>query len=205
MGRKAVLIEASAVPGQDPLPGAARDVDTLKSWLMSNPGGAWEEDEIEILRNPTVNLVRAHMVFARSTDYAFISFSGHGCHPNEGDFDDTEVALYDGCLRVYELNCGAARCGVVIDACRYVGPESFVESYQRAVGGVKLARDRTWEAHRQMFDSAVAAADKGVVYLFSCDITEFAGESPLTGGYFTRYLEPVIDLRVGFLGVFTRM
>jgi len=188
MKRRAILIEASAAPGQDLLPGAALDVDTLKAWLSSNPGGAWEEDEIKVLRNPNISLVKANLILARSCDFAFITFSGHGSHPRGGDFDETEILVNDGILRASDLNCGAPRCSIVIDACRYVGPEIITESFKRGVGVVKYSRDRTREAHREMFELEVNSSDKGAIFMFSCDINEFAGESSLTGGYFTKYL-----------------
>ena len=188
MTRKAVLIEASEVEGQDPLPGALRDVANLKSWLMSSAGGAWDESEIVVLHTPTVGLVLAHINDARRASYAFVTFSGHGEHPARGEHDDTRVTLAGGTLRAAELNCGADRCTVLIDACRYVAEQAFTESFAKSVTANKYAMDSTRQAHRAAFDAQVAKTDKGVVYMYSCGITEFAGESSQSGGYYTHSL-----------------
>ena len=175
MKRRAILIEASAAPGQDFLPGAALDVDTLKAWLSSNPGGAWEEDEIKVLRNPNISLVKANLILARSCDFAFITFSGHGSHPRGGDFDETEILVNDGILRASDLNCGAPRCSIVIDACRYVGPEIITESFKRGVGVVKYSRDRTREAHREMFELKLTLVTKAPFLCFLVISTNLRG------------------------------
>src|SRR4051794_517487 len=112
MKRKAIIIETSAVPDLDHLPGAGRDAETLEAWLRGNAGGAWGDEigEIEVLHTPSVNLVKAHLLIAKHADYAFVAFSGHGEQPRGGDFDDTVLALRDGTITVRELNCGADRC-----------------------------------------------------------------------------------------------
>lgn len=59
MNRKALLIEAGKARGQQALPGPAIDVDRLRTWFLSNDGGAWEGSEINTLSNPSSSDVSA--------------------------------------------------------------------------------------------------------------------------------------------------
>jgi hypothetical protein len=53
MKRYALLIEASKYPGSPDLKGAVADVQSFRSWLNSNSGGAWGNNEIETLSHPS--------------------------------------------------------------------------------------------------------------------------------------------------------
>ncbi len=115
-----------------------------------------------------------------------MTFSGHGYHSQE--LDQTKVCLRQGRMGVRELLPNTERCTVVIDACRKVMREVFMESYQLSVAEVRkyaeFARTRNF---RQEFETLVEKAEKGFVFLYSCNLDEAAGESR-RGGYFSRAL-----------------
>ncbi len=190
MNRIALLIETAAADPTDPVRGAVEDVDNLKAWLMSNAGGAWEDDgkEIITLHNPTCDLTRQWLAHAAKHKYAFVTFAGHGGQERDTDHDESTLLFQDGMLTAGELNCGADRCTVLIDSCRWHGEEVFSESIRKAMGVVKYARDRSREQHRNMFDAALGQTEKGVIYMFACEAGEFANGASRTGGYYTRYL-----------------
>jgi hypothetical protein len=186
MKRCALLIEASEVPDEDVLLGAKADVKAYWEWLYSKPGGDWYGSEIKVLNTPTIGEVKKAIQLAGKIDYAFITFSGHGYHSS--DLDLTKVCLRDGRMTVRELIPDAARCTLVIDACRNVMSEIFEKSFQLSLAEARrYARFAEERNFRQEFEDLVAKAEKGPVFLYSCDLNESAGESR-RGGYFSRLL-----------------
>jgi len=184
MDRHAVLIASSRVPRQKPLLGAEEDVRTLQTWLTSGAGGAWDESEIQTLVNPSIDEVHRAVATASVSDYAFLSFSGHGFHPGSDRYDETRLLLPDGEIAVRTLNCGARRCTVLADACRGAAPELLTAP--AVLEAAKTAEDLG--AHRSVFDRVSLDADCGTVFMFACDVGELAGDAPHTGGYYTRSL-----------------
>jgi hypothetical protein len=187
MKRFALLIEASAVPGEVKLPGASVDVDNYYKWLYSQSGGDWYGGEIEVLRTPSISEVKKAMQKPGRVDYAFVTFSGHGYHAKE--LNETKICLRDGQMMARELWPDTDRATLVIDACRnviaefraeeYLLSKALVENYRKAAA----VRD-----YRKEFDTLVGQAEKGAEFLFSCDLDESAAESEHSGGVFSRLL-----------------
>lgn len=186
MKRYALLIEASEVPGEDVLEGTKADVQAYRDWLYSKPGGDWFDHELKVLHTPKVSEVKKAIQSVGKVDYAFVAFSGHGFHSKELDL--TKLCLRDGRMTVREIIPDAARCTMVVDACRNVMREIFTKSFQLSLNEArryaKFAEARNF---REDFENLVAQAEKGTVFLYSCDLDESAGESRL-GGYFSRFL-----------------
>jgi hypothetical protein len=186
MKRIAFLIESSEVPGEDILKGAQEDVKAYKDWIYSKPGGDWFDSEIKILNTPRISEVKRVIQAAGKIDYAFVAFSGHGCHSKELDL--TKLCMRDGTMSVRELIPDTDRCTMVVDACRHVMPEVFTKSFQLSLNEARAyAKFAEARNYRQDFEDLVANAEKGTIFLYGCDLNESAGESE-RGGYFSRYL-----------------
>jgi len=190
MKRFALIIEASDIPGEGKLPGAAVDAAAYRNWIYSKSGGDWYDGEIVILSNPTVSEVKKALAVAGKVDYAFVTFSGHGYHQKE--LDETKVCLKFGTMTARELRPDGDRCTIIIDACRKVmAEEDLLEMYQLSTAEARIKAARMVERnYRQDFETQVASAEKGAVFLYSCDLNEAAGESS-RGGYFSRSMVQV--------------
>lgn len=186
MKRFALIIESSECPDETRLDGAKADAVAYSGWLQSRPGGDWYESEMVTLHTPCINEVKRAVSIVGKVDYAFVTFSGHGFHNQELDF--TNICMRDGHMSVRDIIPYADRSTVVIDACRNIMPEIFDESIERSLAEAsrlaKLAQERDY---REIYDSHIANAEKGSIFLYSCDLRESAGESRL-GGYFSRFL-----------------
>lgn len=82
--RKCLIIQN---PGgiSDSLPGVKKDIKTFPSFIKSNCGGAWNDDEITVMP-PNVSLSMIEKFFRDSTgdvDYFLIVFTGHGSFDEE--------------------------------------------------------------------------------------------------------------------------
>lgn len=196
MNRKAFLIESSTIKRDPPvadLPGARVDVRNWKAHLQSNHGGGWTENEIEILRHPTKSYLKARLLLEKTTDYVFITFSGHGFHFRGKELDDSLICLNDNVsddIPVTEINPGNPRCTVVVDSCREVVFEKMarVESFRESLIALNADRSDLRLRYRAVFDAAVMQAGSGVIRMFACNIDETADESASSGGLYTRSL-----------------
>lgn len=117
MDRKAIIIEASQVPNQKDLNGARKDVVNWVSFLTSNLGGKWSQDEITVLNTPTKQaLVKAFSNI--TTNYLFVVFSGHGGSENGKEF----ICLKDECLPTCCLKIllyeHSPKATLILDCCR---------------------------------------------------------------------------------------
>jgi hypothetical protein len=181
MSRIALLIEASKSKKHGDLPGAVEDVASYASFLASDFGGAWKDDEIRVLNNPSKDLVNAWLKVAKNADYAFITFSGHGYHAVGKGINETRLLINDDQeMAVSELNPGNPRVLIIPDACRKVTPvtmeksaRSIQASLTEAARFLKPNRQRC----RELFDKGITNAELGSIYMYSCDLNEAAGDT----------------------------
>jgi hypothetical protein len=181
MSRFAVLIEASKLTNHEDLPGARQDVEAYKAFLTSDFGGAWQDQEIHVLSHPSKTLLMEWIEIAGRFDYSFVAFSGHGHHVVGKRIDETRVCINDSEeVPVYDLNTGSGRCLVAADSCRKVtrllqakSAGEFRMSLQEAEETLRPNRERC----RQLFDASVLQAEKGAIYMYSCDLDEAASDS----------------------------
>jgi hypothetical protein len=115
MNRKAVLLAASS---QDtPTEYAYSDVDSLSSFLQSNPGGAWDVKEIfqgrDLMRHQILSVVKA----ASEADYFFLFFAGQGeLAKTDRPWREMKMRLISGeIISERDLNSGASRCTLILD------------------------------------------------------------------------------------------
>lgn len=186
MNRKALIIEASEVPRQDVLRGAKIDADSWRVWLKSNAGGGWFDSEIKVFNTPTIKEIENYVRYLSLCDYGFVAFSGHGYQSRE--LNEVKLCLRDGNLPARGLEMNASKCTIVIDACREVLSDAIMESTQESEVRSLYAKAAQLRNYRKEFEVLVDAAPAGVVWLFACDVSEAAGESSKTGGYFTQSL-----------------
>jgi hypothetical protein len=189
MKRRALLVEASRVNGLDDLPGARKDIDDWIHYLKSPLGGAWENDEIDVLRTPTKISLEISLAIASYCGYVFVAFSGHGRHVKGMAIDETRICIHgQEELAVNKLNCGAPRTTIVVDACREV--QYLKEDLSAVFAMDELSKKMLYvdrEKYRKFYDNAIQLAPKGVEYLYSCDLNEFAAET-VHGGNFSQAL-----------------
>jgi hypothetical protein len=184
--RRAIIIEAASMTGQPLLEGAIADARNLRSFLMSDIGGAWESGEVVTVSSPTKSALMAEIRRAASMDYVFITFSGHGYHAKEALLALDKVCLNDTdeCT-VNELVPASLWCTLLIDACRKV---EIVKKAMRVVAfseSMKSLDPYYREACRMAFDQSIQGCERGTIKLFSCDLDEAAGEDK-EGGFFTK-------------------
>lgn len=120
--RKAILIGAQGGDnGTIRLKGVKQDLHNFKDYLLSSNGGAWRDEEITVLNNPTKALLLT-AINNTHADYNFIYFSGHGF---TSSLDKRMLVLKDGNIEDIRLFNYCQKQLIVIDACRNYVPSGI--------------------------------------------------------------------------------
>lgn len=117
MKRRAIIIEASDVPGEDNIKGALKDSVNWRKFLNIDLGGDWSDDEIITLHTPT-KAEFLKVISETPSDYLFVTFSGHG-----GIVDGDEVVcLKDGTYSIWKMKTlikkQSPKATLILDCCR---------------------------------------------------------------------------------------
>lgn len=185
--RKAILI-GSPGPVTNRLPGVSTDLDRFRSFLISEQGGYWYENEIELLEDPSYRKFQRTLV-SSNPDYLLIYFSGHG-----GQFKDHKypfVHFRDAHITDIKLLHPDCKKQILItDSCR---------TYFPRILGIPSGPEFEQISHftgpvsRHLLDQAISSSPDGISIIRSCS----AGEESidLDGGvYTTSFLESIINL-----------
>lgn len=179
--RKAFIVGAEAVAGEQHLPGVAKDKARLRTFLTSDNGGAWEREEIDLLEKPAFPPVQGSP--APTFDYILFYFAGHG-YTQEGQTylcvnDHQDVPLDN-------LWLSAHRQLIILDSCRTRLPETQAfEGHEKTSGVLAGVPDFSYrESCRDLYNAAIMRAEKGRIVLFASAWDEAANESA-RGGDFT--------------------
>ena len=202
MKRHAILIESSRVRGEEALPGAVKDIQNWRAFLMSDLGGAWDEGEITTLSMPKSAEV-ARLVKAHSDGYVFFAFSGHGCERINEDRTTTKMA----CLNDDEKDVPIETISpehfatTVFDCCRGldfsgIKTGAVTESYVMdswAASCKNSSQDFTRQQLRQTRKSAFlgklySGSESQMLRMYACSQGEGARDNGAVGGFYTTLL-----------------
>lgn len=188
MKRHAILIASPKLKEHEDLPGTLVDVSRVRSWMISNEGGAWEPAEIKTFINPSYDELKLYLREQASCGYVFNLFAGHGYTVQSDYAPDTVACLRDDIdLRERMLNPGNKRCTIFTDCCRHfhveLPPELIVEKRAMDRYAAKAVDER--KRMRYLFDKNVLASEEGALYFYSCAKDQGAGDDPKQGGLFT--------------------
>lgn len=177
--RRAILIGSSGGFRElDYLSGVYIDIENYSNFLKSKAGGQWKENEIIVLRNPTIGELK-QTIGMSSPDYSFVVFTGHGLI-NSYDKED-KIYLMDGDLSIQELVTKSHKQVIIIDAARKIenpiinGEPITLNSFASS-DGIDT---------RNLFDESIAVMPNGILLIFSTQINSSSGDDKNLGGYFS--------------------
>ncbi len=180
MKRQAVIICATG----NELPGAKADAANMQEFLLSARGGSWAPHEVTILNDPSSSLVDAYINIASRSDYSFVAFGGHGRYNVSQKTTELQIAqnVY---IDVNRLRAGAKRHTLILDTCRVLYKTTLNERLlaKATMDSINFAENNS----RQIFDNHLQNCPPGIVEIYSCNISETAGEEA-SGGYYTSAL-----------------
>jgi hypothetical protein len=176
--RKALVIGSPAKGGRF-LKGVNQDLVRVPKFLRVDRGGAWMNDEIKILSNPTREQT-LEAVKRATADYSFIYFSGHGGAKITGE---RVLEVCDGYVSAHEFVNDSPKQLIVADACAdYVGAMiSGVEDYYGDVYESFTGENQA----RELFKWYIENSDDGKIMAHAAQLGQSTGDSDF-GGYFTQ-------------------
>jgi hypothetical protein len=186
MNRKALIIYMTNSPSGK-LGGPAFDHQNLCSFLTSDLGGNWNQNEITTLENPEKSRVIDEIFNMSRCDYAFVVFSGHG--ELEEDTDIQYLELMNCSIPIKELTVNCKKQTIIIDACRrfFTFREKLFHKKQNQLSLNKSNLVNT--STREIFDNSLAKAEKGLTILNSASDNETALDTDHGAAYISSLIE----------------
>ena len=186
MTRKALIIYMTNSPSGH-LVGPSHDNVNLCSFLISNLGGTWYQEEITSLENPEKSQVMDEISNMSRCDYALVVFSGHG--KLEKGNDTQYLELMNCSIPVKELTVNCKKQTIIIDSCRkyfsFREGELNRQLHQFSLDKSKLKSTST----REIFDDSLSKADKGLTILYSASENETALDTDNGTAYISSLIE----------------
>lgn len=181
MKKKALIIG-----NLDPNLGVEKDIETFSSFLKCKEGGCWNDNEIEILRNPSkLQLESIIQEYKKENlDYLLLLFGGHG------DSVDGTTYLHPSYVNGYNIsedifNNIAPKQLSIFDCCRarrenILDDRKLFESASIEDFSLQLLPEEIRELYHNQISSAVSQHLK----LYSCELHELAQDDD--GGLYTQ-------------------
>jgi hypothetical protein len=195
MVRKALIIYMTNSPSGK-LGGPAFDYKNLCSFLTSDLGGNWYQNEITSLENPEKSQVIDEIFNMSRCDYALVVFSGHGELEEETDIQYIE--LMNCSIPIKELTVNCKRQTIIIDACRHFF--SFRERlfnkkhHQFSLNKSNLKTVST----RDIFDNSLSKAEEGLTILYSASENETALDTDNGTAYISSLIESAQEWEISY-------
>lgn len=181
MKRKAILIGNTSG-----LPGVKVDLQRFQNFLLSNVGGAWITDEIEVLTDVSRTTLEAKLTLSKflGLDYVIVLFSGHG-----GQRKETVLEINKNGEQIEEsrLRDIAQRQLTIYDCCRcYEQPVLKAES--RALNQYVAFMESASDVRRR-YEFRIMQAIPQQARLYSCAVGQISYDSPDGGIYLTNLMK----------------
>lgn len=185
MKSRAVIIANTAG-----LPGVDIDVSNITSFLKSIEGGAWFEDDIEILRNFSRENILNRLSHLRSDAYDFVMvfFAGHGGQNNNTDL--LFLNRKNEYIEIDHIKNIATRQINIIDCCRSeVSDEELSNISEASVALEKHGGERLgYFSARLKYASRIMSSAPQQINLFGCSVNECSAETKDGGLYMSLLL-----------------
>lgn len=183
MNRIAILI-GSPLSEKHPnyLSGVKYDIKNFSNFLKSSTGGAWSENEIIRLKNPTIQQFSEVKTKFSGRDFAFVYFSGHGSYSKR--IKDQVLNINDNkqISGAHFLNFAKKQI-TLFDACR------VFSDWSGFLGGIEqpdLVYDYGKPEQAKInYMSYIQGINNGQAVLFSTQQGNTAQEDPSNGGFFS--------------------
>jgi hypothetical protein len=172
------------------IPGAKRDIENYRKFLLSPLGGLWRQTEIVTLESPSKQQVVSQINALKSVEYSVVVFAGHGGHVSASS---PPIVVLQPNVEIdsSELRVGAPKHTLILDCCRVLEPESVMDSM--LAKSERRKHTLNPEDCRRFFDKAITDSGNGIVVLYACGFNESAGEGSQGGWYSTSLIAAARD------------
>lgn len=171
------------------LPGVVVDLENYKNFLLSDTGGAWDSNEIEIFENSSSKDLRIKIDELKNRkkeqlDYCFIAYCGHGAQI--GQHVVLEINPKGEEIFADDLKGISPRQVNIFDCCRVIQEQEKIiksratESFSR--------EDLSYKQFvRKVYEERIMGSIKHNLCLYACSANESANDTS-KGGLYSYFL-----------------
>lgn len=174
----------------DPNLGVSKDISDLKAFLKSLIGGAWHENEIDILKDPDERCLLGKIKKYKESRYDFFLFifGGHG------EICEEETYIFPSYNHRYQLpekafeNISEKQLSI-FDCCRFpreISAKASAESLSGNITESLLPSRLAPEEVRKIYEDCLRRAVNQSLKFYACSIGEYAIDED--GGLYTQTL-----------------
>jgi len=188
MRRKAVLIGNTTG-----LQGVKVDIARFSDFLKSNSGGAWYDNEIEIIENErkSVLLQKIDALRKQAFDYVVVMFSGHGGQARQTIL---ELNSLGETIEETDLRRISSRQLNIYDCCRSILQEPITKS---ATVMLSESFRGSLDLYRKRYDARIMQAIPQQALLYSCSIGQVSYDTPDGAVYLSNLLKAAGNISYG--------
>lgn len=181
MKRRALIVCADHPKNKSPLVSPQKDAELIHTFLRSCLGGAWNADEIRVIRNPTKREFAAlRNEFQNGSDYTLTFFSGYASASKRGRVLYLHFA--DGRIKQDVLFAQAPRQTWIMDVNKSV--PRFPDAGLLNPHKWKLHQRTNRKTAREIYDKAILAGNEGINLMLSeCTLGNNGVETEQGSGY----------------------
>ena len=162
--------------------GAQNDINNWKKFLRSGVGGAWHENEIEVLNNPSKAYLEVTLYLTKEANYDFVIvvYAGHGGWERSTIL---EINPDGETINEVDLKGLAPREILSLDCCRATSAITDILNEVQ----LRMFSETTRSSIRARYDARTMQAIAQQVTLYACSVGECA-YCTNEGGYYTKNL-----------------
>lgn len=179
------------------LPGVQKDLIGLKAFLHSERGGCWNENEIFLKENISLENLRTLLnnLKRNNYDYLIFYFSGHGGYNKRNTI--IKLNKNNETVSESELKNVAKRQLTIFDCCRcLIKPTENFSSE-----ALLLEKSFCKNIIRGLFDNRILQASPQQTTLYSCDVGQYSNDTNRGGIYTVSLLKAIDDSNSTFTTV----
>lgn len=169
MKRKAFLLGYEG--NENPLTAVKFDLNSMKNYLLSPEGGAYNEEEIILLYNESSRKIYqklSYLEFIDSCDFFLFYWSGHGCQIDEQYNLELEIGP-DEYLLTEKIPRIAEKTMYIYDTCRVLIPNPPLEKKSAIIlESATESYDEKRRIARCIYDEALYSAHNGPESFYAC-------------------------------------
>ena len=182
---KGILIIGNPGEGKNYCEGVEKDLKSYSNYFQSVRGGAWENDEIRILFQPSIKEMNREVEKLDSMEYSMVVFSGHG-YSNLKNETVLELSTRGDEYKDSQLIKNNRT--VIIDCCRKLW---VPESAGRRIFALDMSESTAInirEIARMKYEDSIRNSNGMPVVMYSCSLNEYAQDDSELGGDYSYQL-----------------
>lgn len=178
MKRRALIITSPLTPDNAScIPGVLEDAKNFRNYLKSVRGGAWKDDEIVTMRNPTSQSLYKYLkdINISRPDIFMLVFSGHG-YISAASGNDVLLINDKQEIPVSHLETDAIRQINIFDACRKIRfDEDFSHYNDIGIGDIDIpAPAHHLKLSRSIYNTIISKMPAGILDFYSTSIDDYS-------------------------------